>query len=46
MWKSRGRIGQRLNKKIKNSLKKLQDENEEVKGSTTQLESQDEKLQI
>ncbi len=31
--------------KIKVLIKKLQDENEELKGSTTQLKSQDEELQ-
>jgi hypothetical protein len=34
MWKFGGRIGQWLSKK-KILIKKLQDENEELKGSTT-----------
>jgi ribosomal protein L31E len=34
-----------VEQKIKVFIKKLQDENEELKGSTTQLKSQDEKLQ-
>jgi len=44
MWKFGGITRQRLNRKIKCSLKKLQDENEELKGSTRWLKSQNEKL--
>ncbi len=45
MWKSRRRTWQRLSRKIKYSLKKLQDENEELNGSTIWLKSKDEELQ-
>ncbi len=45
MWKYGKRIGQRLSKRLKGSLKKLQDENEEFKDSTTWLKSHDEELQ-
>ncbi len=45
MWKSRGRTGHKLNKNKKIFIKKRQDENEELKGSTIELKSQDEKLQ-
>jgi hypothetical protein len=44
MWKSRGRTRHRLSQK-KKFIKKLQDENEKLKGSTTWLKSYDEKLQ-
>ncbi len=40
MWKSGRRIGQN-----KMFIKKLQDENEELEGSITELKSQDEELQ-
>jgi len=43
MRKSGGRIWQKLSKN-KILIKKLQDENEELKGSTTFLKSQDEEL--
>jgi hypothetical protein len=43
MWKYGRRTGQRLSKK--NIIKNLQDENEEFKGSTTQLKLYNEKLQ-
>ncbi len=43
MWKYGRRTGQRLSKK--NIIKNLQDENEEFKGSTTQLKLYNEELQ-
>jgi hypothetical protein len=44
MWKFGGRIA-KVEQKIKRLINKLQDDNEEFKGSTSQLKSQDEELQ-
>ncbi len=45
MWKFEGRTWQKLSKRLKCSLKKLHDENEELNSSTTRLKSQGGKLQ-
>ncbi len=44
MWKYGGKIGQKLSRRLK-LIKKLQYENEELKGSITRPKSHDEKLQ-
>ncbi len=44
MWKSRGRTRLKVSKKKKVFIKKLQDENEEFKGSTTWMKLQDEEV--